>query len=95
MPRKIILSLTPQEAYTSEILEKLILAKASVANGNVELLKRSIDARKSAIKVRVEANVYAEGEEITPMSYKKPDIDVSKAKSVIIVGSGPAAVGEI
>ncbi len=92
MPRKIILSLTPQEAYTPEILEKLILAKASVANGNVELLKRSIDARKSAVKVRVEANVYAEGEEVTPMSYQKPDIDVSKAKSVIIVGSGPAGL---
>jgi len=92
MPKKIILALSPREAYTLETLEKLIIAKSGVRNGQVELLKRSIDARKAAVKVRVEANVYEEGEELTSTAYTKPDIDVSKAKHVIIVGSGPAGL---
>ncbi len=92
MPKKIILLLSPREAYTPEILEKLIIAKSGIRNGQVELLKRSIDARKVAVKVRVEANVYEEGQEVDNIAYTKPDIDVSKAKHVIIVGSGPAGL---
>ncbi|MCF6360213.1 MAG: FAD-dependent monooxygenase [Cyclobacteriaceae bacterium] len=92
MPKKIILSLSPQEAYSPEILNKLIRAKAGLNNGQVELLKRSIDARKSAVKVRIEANVYEEGQEFTSVQYTKPDINVAKSKSVLIIGSGPAGL---
>lgn len=92
MPRKVIVTLSPQEAYTPDLLEKIIISKAGVNEGNVELLKRSIDARKSAVKVRVEANVYEKDEQFTPIGYTKPDNNVSKANSVIIVGSGPAGL---
>lgn len=92
MPQKIIVSLPPKEAYSLEILEDIILSKSSVKNGKIELLKRSIDARKSPVKVRVEANVYATDEEITPNAYTKSDNDVSSANAVIIIGSGPAGL---
>lgn len=92
MAKKIIVTLSPQEAYSEEILEKIIRSKSGISNGKVELLKRSIDARKLPVKVRVEANVYEQDEEFSPTQYAKSDNDVSKAKSVIIIGSGPAGL---
>ncbi len=92
MPHKIIVTLSPKEAYSNDLVENAILAKSSIRNGKIELLKRSIDARKSPVRVRVEANVYEADEEIAATIYTKPDNNVSKAKSVIIIGSGPAGL---
>ncbi len=92
MPHKVIVTLSPQEAYSNQLLEQIILAKSNFSKGTIELLKRSIDARKSPVKVRVEANVYEEGEEIESTSYVKSENNVSNAKSVIIIGSGPAGL---
>ena len=92
MPKKVFYTLSPSEAYSLELLEDLIANKSGTPEGKVELLKRSIDARKSKVKIRVEANVYAKGEPFQPIDYKKPDVDVSKAKQVIIVGAGPAGL---
>ncbi|MCF6352203.1 MAG: FAD-dependent oxidoreductase [Cyclobacteriaceae bacterium] len=92
MPQKIIISLPPKEAYSPELLHAIIIAKSGIKDGNVALLKRSIDARKSVVKVRVEANVYAKDETFEPIAFTKSANDVSKAKPVIIVGSGPAGL---
>ncbi len=92
MPQKIIVTLPPKEAYSPELLHDIISAKSSIKEGKVALLKRSIDARKSVVKVRVEANVYAKDEAFEPITFTKSANDVSKAKSVIIVGSGPAGL---
>lgn len=92
MPHKIVVTLSPQEAYSADLLEKIILSKSGLHQGKVELLKRSIDARKAPVKIRVEANVYESEEEFTPSGYTKSDNDVSKSKCVIIIGSGPAGL---
>ena len=92
MPHKIIISLPPQEAYSDDLLEQAILSKSGNQQGKVELLKRSIDARKAPVKVRIEANVYEESEDFSPDVYTKSDNNVTNAKSVIIVGSGPAGL---
>ncbi|MCB0495287.1 MAG: FAD-dependent monooxygenase [Cyclobacteriaceae bacterium] len=92
MPKKVILSLSPAEAHSLDILEGLVLKRSGISNGKVELLKRSIDARKSKVKIRVEANVYEQDEAFYPIDYQKPDKDVRNSKQVIIVGAGPAGL---
>ncbi len=92
MPKKIIIALSPKEAYSPAILNEIIIAKSGMANGKVELLKRSIDARKSNVKVRVEANVFEHDEPLLATTYIKPEVNVSNAKSVVIIGSGPAGL---
>ena len=91
MPQKVVLTLPPKDAYSLDI-EETILAKRGIVEGKVELLKRSIDARKANVKVRVEANIYEKEEPFKTIEYTKPDVDVKEAKSVIIVGSGPAGL---
>lgn len=92
MPRKVIYSLSPSEAYPLDVLEEVVLQKSGIANGQVELLKRSIDARKSKVKIRVEANIYEQGEPFALIDYRKTDNNVENARQVIIVGSGPAGL---
>jgi uncharacterized protein len=92
MPKNLIVTLPPKEAYSKELLEDILLSKSGIVKGKIELLKRSIDARKSPVKVRIEANIYEAGEDIGTTSYRKSENDVSKAKSVLIVGSGPAGL---
>lgn len=92
MPKKVVYTLSPADAYSLDLLEELIRKKSGIANGKVELLKRSIDARKSKVKIRVEANVYDKGEPFQPIDYQKPDNNVANARQVIVVGSGPAGL---
>lgn len=92
MPKNLIFTLSPSEAHDLEVLEQLILAKSGKRDGKVEIVKRSIDARKSKVKIRVEANVYDKGEPYHPIEYVVPQMDVRNSKQVIIVGSGPAGL---
>lgn len=92
MARTIVLSLEPKVAFTTQLLEKAVLNKSGIAHGQIRLLKRSIDARKAPVKIRVEAQVFYPDEPVTEMRYQLSDNRVDKAPQVLIVGAGPAGL---
>lgn len=94
MEKIIDLTLSPEEAFSNSLFEKIVLQKLSLDGNEVVVrpLKRSIDARSSKIKVNVRAAVYHK-ESLPPLiSYSKDFQDVSNKPRVIIVGSGPAGL---
>jgi len=86
------LSILPKEA-TNELLLKQILSQKIVENSfEFRILKRSIDARKNPVKINLKIEVYVKGESLPKQFHKKHYSNVSKAKSIIIVGFGPAGM---
>ncbi len=94
MPAKEIV-LLPEEAFdehrfTQSLYEKLSLKK----DGDVWVrpIKRSIDARGRKVVVRVLCETVAASEKRPIITYTKNYVDVTHAKRVLIVGSGPAGL---
>jgi uncharacterized FAD-dependent dehydrogenase len=59
---------------------------------HIEILKRSIDARQRQVKINLRIQVFV-NEPFEPVSFKFPNyLDVSKARSTIIIGAGPAGL---
>lgn len=92
MTKKVVLQVTPTIAFDPDLVKQRVLKESGEKDGIVRLLKRSIDARRHPVKVRLEAEVYA-GEQAPPLiSYKQNENIVNTKDSVIIVGSGPAGL---
>lgn len=93
--KSISISLSPDVALSDELL-RIHICKLLDTRVNdkviVRKLKQSIDARKKEIVVHLELSVYVnespENEEKLKFEYKH----LSNAKSVIVVGSGPAGL---
>lgn len=91
MSRNIVLNLSPSVAFDPELLQKAIINASGQNQVGVRVLKRSIDARKHPVKVRIEAEV--SDQEMPPLiDYLLRDLDVSNAPRAIIVGAGPAGL---
>nr|MDQ3073222.1 FAD-binding protein [Bacteroidota bacterium] len=94
MPIKLSLSLPPEVAIDdARFRATVIKAAAAGQSAEIRLLKRSIDARKKDILIHIEVEVF-ENETAPPLLYAyAPALpDVTKAKSAIIVGCGPAGM---
>ncbi|KYG80463.1 FAD-binding protein [Roseivirga seohaensis] len=95
MQKTIKTTLRPEEAFTPELFEAIILKRANITNPKsvqVRALKRSIDARSRNVKVNIEAQVFI-NEELPPViSYKRDYPVVTNGEPVIIVGFGPAGM---
>jgi uncharacterized FAD-dependent dehydrogenase len=94
--REVEIVLSPAEAYDELARYRALLAAAGLKPGQadfVHLLRRSIDARGRNVGVRLRADVY---QTPPPRELFGPWVqyqDVSRAaKSVIIVGAGPAGL---
>ena len=94
MIRDIDLTLTPQEAFEEKTISKRASSKCGIANGKVsgiKILRKSIDARRSDIKINLRVRLFV-GEEVkntwTPVSFP----DVSSSSSAVVVGMGPAGL---
>ncbi len=95
MIKDIQILLTPEQAaqeclYTKIIAKKLAIDMVDITG--VEIIKRSIDARKKAkVKILLTAKVYVL--EPLPKDEAKPVYaNVADRESVVIVGSGPAGL---
>jgi uncharacterized protein len=95
MPTHLILVLTPLDAESPDIVKKAVskeLQKDITQISQVIYLKKSLDARQSKVVVRLEVEVYVEGEKYaqTPNVFdlKKTNSD----KTCHIIGFGPAGV---
>ncbi|WP_329903482.1 NAD(P)/FAD-dependent oxidoreductase [Porphyromonas pogonae] len=90
------LRVTPVEASSEENITKVTSRKLSLTSSDIDRVivrKRSVDARQRQIYVNLTVDVYLKGEQYTEDTFD--DIiyqDVSGAKSIIIVGAGPAGL---
>ncbi|MBQ1253249.1 MAG: FAD-binding protein [Alistipes sp.] len=94
MSKIVTLQLTPKQAadegfYTSLAARQLGISISEVALARV--VKRSIDARRSPVKVNISVEIFIDSDEQpAPIHFAYPD--VSKATEVVVVGSGPAGL---
>jgi len=89
--RIIELTLSPQEAYSADLLDQIVKSKIA-PNQHYHLQKRSIDARSRQVKVNIVAEVFNKSEEPPLITYSKNFPNVHNAEQAIIVGSGPAGI---
>ncbi len=96
MQKEIEIWLTPRQAgntnlFKSEIANKLRISPQRIRH--MDLLQRSIDARKQSIKIRLKFQVFIdEPQPASPGTPSKTYPDVSTKPSVVVVGMGPAGL---
>ncbi len=94
MYKEINISLSPEVAsekklYKKEIAKKILLNEENITD--IEILKRSIDARRRDVKIVMKVKVYF-GEPMPKKTINFNFQDVSQKQEVIIVGAGPAGL---
>ena len=94
MSKVVTLQLSPKlsadvESYTAMAARQLGIRRSDVAL--VRVVKRSIDARRSPVKVNLQLEVFVD-QEPQPEPYKFDYPDVSHSTEVVVVGSGPAGL---
>jgi uncharacterized protein len=95
MKKTIELQLSPQEAFDEATFKNTLFSKLKLPDdGSVFInpLKRSIDARGRKVVVKVLVEMVPAAEASKGITYQKNYHNVAKAKSVIIVGAGPAGL---
>lgn len=91
MPEEINLVLPPQTAFDEAALRKFLEKKSGRNDFSVRIIRRSVDARKPDIKINLTVQLITHGEtadELSPFRIA----DVSRAREVLIAGSGPAGL---
>ena len=94
MPKTITLQLSPKqsadvETYTTMACRQMGISRSDIAL--VRVVKRSIDARRSPVKVNLSLEVFVDQEpQPAPIHFDYPD--VSHSTEVVVVGSGPAGL---
>ena len=91
MARELNLVLPPQVAFDEAALKNFIGRQIKRNDFSYSIIKRSVDARKPAIKVNVTVNVPDDDEKPEPLA---PFVvrDVSSGREVIVAGLGPAGL---
>ena len=95
MPRDLNLVVTPQQAADKEKVKSIALQKLGVNSSeevSILITRKSIDARRGAIKVNLGIKVFLKGEKVETYSPTFLYKDVKNENSVIVVGSGPAGI---
>ena len=94
MPKTITLQLSPKQSADAETYTALACRQMGIRRSDIALVrvvKRSIDARRSPVKVNLSLEVFVDQEpQPAPIHFDYPD--VSKATEVVVVGSGPAGL---
>lgn len=95
MVKEVDVSLLPEEAGDPN-LRKIACADSlhidAVSINDVEVIKRSIDARKAPVKVRLRCLVYIQEDKVEAPIRQFEYPNVSNKKRVNIIGSGPAGL---
>ena len=90
------LTLTPEEAFDENLFPRILFRKLSLPDdGSISIIpiKRSVDARSRHIVVRLQCEILTREEQEGREKYAFNYADVSKARRVLVVGSGPAGKG--
>ncbi|MDY8135589.1 NAD(P)/FAD-dependent oxidoreductase [Aquimarina sp. 2201CG5-10] len=95
MQYEFTIQVTPEVAAKPDQLKRQVARKNNIPLQqirNIQILKRSIDARQKAIKINLKIKVYVQ-EDYVDSPIQLPDYpNVSNAPEVIIVGAGPAGL---
>ena len=94
MPQIVNLTLSPKQASDAKLYTPLVARELRIKESNIALLrivKRSVDARRGALKVNLSLEAYIDKEEQpAPLHFDYPSVE-SKSE-VIIIGAGPAGL---
>jgi len=90
--KKISLVLSPEQANSVEEIRQIALKKAKLTHAKVAIVKRSIDARRAPVKIKIETLVGNDLDESALISYSPSQNLVTNKEGVIIVGAGPAGL---
>ena len=94
MPKTITLQLSPKQSADVEIYTAMACRQMGISRSDIALVrvvKRSIDARRSPVKVNLSLEVFVDQEpQPAPIHFDYPD--VSHSTEVVVVGSGPAGL---
>ena len=94
MPITTTLQLTPKQSADAELYTSLAARQVGVLRSNVAMsrvIKRSIDARRSPVKVNLTLELFIDNEpQPAPVHFDYPDVNHST--EVVVVGSGPAGL---
>src|SRR6185436_15204597 len=85
------LFLLPEEAANEQEVTRKIFQKEKNFS-SYRILKRSIDARSSTVKIRLLVEVFDAGEKIPEQNFSRGYKNVSHSKPVLIIGCGPAGM---
>lgn len=91
MPKQLDFVVTPQQAFTDDLLRDVIAQKAG-SFSSYKVLRRSIDARSRNVKINLRIEVYAQGEAPKVLWDVIEYGDVSNRTPVAIAGAGPAGL---
>lgn len=95
MPRRIKLTLSPQQAFDKEALQSAIKNKLQLKGTDTLFeipVKRSIDARKKPIKVHYETDVFLDEAPASMYEHTYQWDNVSGKPEVFVIGCGPAGM---
>mgnify|MGYP003292361019 CR=1 FL=1 len=94
MPKRLELRLTPRQASAPQYYTPIVARELRIKESDIALLrivKRSVDARRGALKVNLSLEAYIDNEEQpAPLHFDYPSV-VGKPE-VIIVAAGPAGL---
>ncbi len=95
MPEQVSLTLSPEEAYSEDLIRKSAAVKSRMHDSDISgirILRKSVDARQREIKINLTVEIFTGDESaaysIAPFSAR----DVSMSREVIIAGAGPAGL---
>lgn len=96
MTEKLQLRLSPREAAESELLKEAVARELKIASARIkqiDLLRRSIDARQRRVMVNLSVLVHIDEVDTNYRRYEAPEYpDVRGKEQVIVVGAGPAGL---
>lgn len=93
--KELLLEVTPREASGEDYLKKLAAKKLRITSQEIHriiILRKSVDARRRAIKVNLLLRVWLNEEPTHPVHRVFRYTGVTKRTTVIIVGAGPAGL---
>ena len=91
MPAELNLVLPPEIAFDEQSLRRYLEKKSGRKDFSLQIIRRSVDARKPNIKVNLAVRLTEPGENIPgpePLRIR----DLSRSREVLIAGSGPAGL---
>jgi uncharacterized FAD-dependent dehydrogenase len=95
MNKKLNLSISPEIAFQPEKLKEYIQQQLKISTQdevNIQLQKRSIDARSRDVKVNLEAHIYINEKIPSETAYNFNYQNVTNKPQVLIAGAGPAGL---
>ncbi len=95
MVKEFEMAVRPADAANLTSLKKVVCRHLSVemdALSHLEILRKSVDARRSPVWIRMKMRAYTLPDRPEPVVFRPAYRDVSKAPVVVIAGAGPAGL---